>query len=232
MSISDESFQKAQDHEMANWVKDTTSVTRILYELVEHSEIEGPLNKYVTTPVERSLEVGCGCFGLGFMAAHFSHKAGRIDGIDPLPRLEIKLPDVDLQRYIDALRSRVNYQSCIGERMPFDDATFDLITCINVVDHAQSPESILQEIQRVLKPGGTFAFSVSTLSFAGEKKWHFNRWRTPNEWLFVAHPHTYQWTRADAMLRSFFPNVLWCDRPNARKQFVGKGRMSYWITQK
>ncbi len=232
MSISDESFQKAQDHEMANWIKDTSNVSRLLYELVEHSEIAGPLDRYVKTPVGRSLEVGVGCFGLGFLAAHFAHKAGRIDGIDPLPRLDIKLPDADLQRYVEAIRGRVNYQSCIGERMPFDDATFDLVACINVVDHAQSPESILKEIQRVLKPGGIFAFSVSTLSFAGEKKWQFNRWRKPNEWLFVAHPHTYQWTRADAMIRSFFPNVLWNDQPSTFKQWAGKGRMSYWIVQK
>ncbi len=232
MSISDASFQKAQDHEMANWVKDTANVTRMLYELVEHSEIAGPLDRYVPTPAARSLEVGVGCFGLGFLSAHFAMKAGKIDGLDPLPRLDINLPDADLQRYIDALRSRVNYTSCPGERMPYDDATFDLIACINVVDHAQSPESILKEIHRVLKPGGIFAFSVSTLSFAGEKKWHFNRWRKPNEWLFVAHPHTYQWTRADAMLRSFFPNVLWSDKPNLRKRVMGKGRMSYWIVRK
>ena len=54
----------------------------------------------------------------------------------------------------------------------------------------------------------------------------------PNEWLFVAHPHTYQWTRADEMLRSLFPKVLWNDRPSTFKQWAGKGRMSYWIVQK
>lgn len=232
MSISDASFQQAQKHELDNWVKDTANVTRILYELVEHSEVAGPLDRYVTVPVTRSLEVGVGCFGLGFLAAHFSQKAGRIDGLDPLPRLDIQLPDADLQRYIDALRSRVNYTSCQGERMPYEDDSFDLVACINVVDHAQSPESILKEIQRVLKPGGTFVFSVSTLSFAGEKKWHFNRWRKPNEWLFLAHPHTYQWARADSMLRSFFPNVLWCDKPSIRTQWIGHGRMSYWIVRK
>ncbi len=233
MSISTEQFAHAQEQELVNWVKDTASVSRILYELVEHSAMAGPLRKHLPVkPVAKALEAGVGCFGLGFLAPHLSEFVDSIDGLDPLPRLEIDLPDAALQAYVDDLRSRVNYVQTAGETMPFDSDTYDLVACINVVDHAQSPESILKEIRRVLKPGGLLAFSVSTLSTLGELKWKFNRWRRPEEWLFVAHPHTYQWRRADAMLRSLFPNVLWHDQPSLTKQLTGHGRMSYWLLQK
>ncbi len=233
MSVSSEQFAHAQEQELVNWEKDTANVSRILYELVEHSTIAGPLRKHLPAqPSAKALEVGIGCFGLGFLAPHLSDCVESIDGLDPLPRLEIDLPDAGLQAYVDDLRSRVNYVQTAGETMPFDTDTYDLVACINVVDHAQSPESILKEIHRVLKPGGLLAFSVSTLSTLGELKWKFNRWRRPEEWLFVAHPHTYQWPRADAMLRSLFPNVLWHDKPSLSKQLAGHGRMSYWLVQK
>jgi ubiquinone/menaquinone biosynthesis C-methylase UbiE len=232
MSITTEHFERAQEYELRNWVKDTSNSHRILHELVEHGEIAKPLKEILTAPVERSLEVGVGCFGIGCLAVHLPELAGKITGVDPLPLQSINLQDRDLQRYIDALRTRVEYVQSPGEKLPFADVSFNLVACVNVVDHAQSPEAILSEIKRVLTPGGLFAFSVSTLSTAGEYKWKFNRWRHPNEWHFVAHPHTYQWHRADAMVRSFFPNVLWSDRPRFRKRVIAKGRMSYWIAQK
>lgn len=232
MPITDEAFATAQEQELVNWEKHTTSVTRVLYELVEHSELAEPLLKHLPERTETALEVGVGCYGLGFLSPHLHTRLERIDGLDPLPRLDIDLPDLDLQTYVEAVRGRVNYIQAPGEILPFDDATYDLVACINVVDHAQAPEAILKEIHRVLKPGGLFAFSVSTLSVLGEWKWKLNRRRRPNEWLYLAHPHTYQWPRADGILRGLFSKVLWHDRPKTAKHWCGHGRMSYWLLQK
>lgn len=232
MSISDTAFEQAQEQELVNWEKDTSNCTRILYELVEHSSISGPLRKFLSSDPQKALEVGVGCFGLGFLAPHMHDAVDSIDGIDPLPRLDINLPDEDLQRYVDAIRGRVNYIQTPGESLPFDDESFNLVACINVVDHAQSPTSILEEIHRVLKPGGLLAFSVSTLSVLGEWKWKVDRRRRPDYWLYMAHPHTYVWPRADQMLRDIFSEVLWHDRPSLRTHWAGRGRMSYWVLRK
>ncbi len=43
-----------------------------------------------------------------------------------------------------------------SERMPFKDALFDRIFCINVVYFWDDPSAHLREVRRVLKPGGTF----------------------------------------------------------------------------
>jgi SAM-dependent methyltransferase len=101
-----------------------------------------------------------------------------------------------------------------------------------VIDHAQKPENILREIHRVLKPGALFAFSVSTLSRLGEWKWKVDRQRHPDKWLYLAHPHTYIWTRADSILKELFSQVLWHNRPATRRHWAGHGRMSYWLLKK
>jgi hypothetical protein len=54
----------------------------------------------------------------------------------------------------------------------------------------------------------------------------------PNEWHFLAHPHTYQWTAADRLVRTVPGRVLWNNRPTWRQRTVGKGRMSSWIIEK
>ncbi|MEM0954655.1 MAG: class I SAM-dependent methyltransferase [Pseudomonadota bacterium] len=43
-----------------------------------------------------------------------------------------------------------------GERLPFDDASFDLIVADYVLEHIQSPSEFASEILRLLKAGGWF----------------------------------------------------------------------------
>jgi ADP-heptose:LPS heptosyltransferase/2-polyprenyl-3-methyl-5-hydroxy-6-metoxy-1,4-benzoquinol methylase len=47
-----------------------------------------------------------------------------------------------------------------AEAIPQLDGTFDFITCINVLDHTNDPGAILDEVKRLLKPGGIFFLSV------------------------------------------------------------------------
>jgi SAM-dependent methyltransferase len=48
-----------------------------------------------------------------------------------------------------------------GEHLPFADASFDVVLCDNVVDHAESPAGIVGELVRILKPGGLLYFTVN-----------------------------------------------------------------------
>lgn len=42
-----------------------------------------------------------------------------------------------------------------AQKLPFDDDQFDLVTCQTVLIHVPKPQQALEEMKRVLKPGGT-----------------------------------------------------------------------------
>jgi SAM-dependent methyltransferase len=55
-----------------------------------------------------------------------------------------------------------------GERLPFRDASFDLIFSHSVIEHVASAETYLRECRRVLRPGGALYLSTAPyLSLAG-----------------------------------------------------------------
>ena len=47
-----------------------------------------------------------------------------------------------------------------GERLPFADASFDLVIAWDVVEHVQDPELLLAEMARVLRPDGRALLTV------------------------------------------------------------------------
>ena len=47
-----------------------------------------------------------------------------------------------------------------GRRLPFNSNSFDCVICSEVLEHIIDFESVIEEIERVLKPGGIFAASV------------------------------------------------------------------------
>ena len=231
--IDQKAFSAAQAAELGNWQRRVADPVHIRHELDEHSEIEQPLRGVCgSNTFKRGLEVGIGPYSLGFLAVQFADKTGQIDGLDPLPRLDVQIADGALQAQVDEIRRRVNYVQAQAESIPAETASYDIVSCINVVDHAQNPNRILKEIDRVLRPGGLFVFGVSTLSTLGRLRWRFSAWLRPDTWLFVAHPHTFEWAQANALLETIRGTSLWNNRPSLATSLIGHGRMSFWIRRK
>lgn len=59
-----------------------------------------------------------------------------------------------------------------AEALPFPDASFDFINACEVIEHVQDPEKMLEEMCRVLAPGG--AAYVSVPNRFGLKDQHFH----------------------------------------------------------
>lgn len=73
----------------------------------------------------------------------FRGQAKHISGVD-LDRRVLENPYLDEAKVGD------------GERLPFDDASFDVVFCNNVLEHLEHPDQVFSEVVRVLKPGGVF----------------------------------------------------------------------------
>jgi SAM-dependent methyltransferase len=46
------------------------------------------------------------------------------------------------------------------EELPWDDGTFDLVTCLDVIEHTPDDEITLRELRRVTRPGGFLLVTV------------------------------------------------------------------------
>lgn len=83
------------------------------------------------------LDVGCGNKRL----QHYLPPSCEYVGIDFNPAADIKI-DISQDRY------------------PFDDNSFDYVICNAVLEHVNNDNYVLEEIFRVLKPGGTLYVSI------------------------------------------------------------------------
>jgi SAM-dependent methyltransferase len=102
-----------------------------------------------TAPPPAVLDLGCGPGGSRdvFRAAH---PDVRWTGLDVPDSPSPPPPDPDIRLYD-------------GGRIPFDDGSFDVVFCKQVLEHVEDPRLVLAEVARVLAPGGWFAGSTSQL---------------------------------------------------------------------
>lgn len=53
----------------------------------------------------------------------------------------------------------------VDPKLPYDDNTFDVVTCVVSIDYLIEPIKVLKEVHRVLKPGGKMIVSQSNRCF-------------------------------------------------------------------
>lgn len=98
------------------------------------------------------LDVGCGG---GILAEAFAALGLQVTGVDPsASSLETA------RQHARQGGFSIDYQTCSGERLPFADASFDYVSCCDVLEHVQDVDAVLSEIGRVLKPGGIFVYDT------------------------------------------------------------------------
>ena len=95
---------------------------------------------------EKVLDVGC---GLGTDTSRFASHGADITGIDISSRA-IELA----KRNFEWRGLTGTFDVMDGERMTFPDDVFDFVYCHTVLHFTQSPQRMIKEIHRVLKPGG------------------------------------------------------------------------------
>ena len=108
---------------------------------------------------DRLLDLGCG-EGRHAITAYMRENIESV-GVD----LSLKDLQTTRERF-NEFKDPDNQQKCLnisvanGQTLPFADNTFDKIICSEVLEHIPDYRSVLKEINRVLKTGGTFVASV------------------------------------------------------------------------
>lgn len=100
----------------------------------------------------RALDVGC---GTGVVAITAARSGATVSAIDLTPPL--------LERARDNARIAdvsIDFREADAEELPFADAEFDAVLSQFAHMFAPRPEVAVREMLRVLKPGGTLAFST------------------------------------------------------------------------
>jgi SAM-dependent methyltransferase len=106
-------------------------------------------------PCDAFLDAGCGDGRHLAAFAQTGQPPLRLAGTDISARiLETARKSTD-QSGLD-----VDYQRANLERLPFDDCSFDLVLCTQVIEHLLDPQAGVRELARVLAPGGKLVLST------------------------------------------------------------------------
>jgi SAM-dependent methyltransferase len=105
----------------------------------------------LNNPQPQILDVGCGTGANLEMLAHF----GEAEGVD------VSKEALDFCQN----RGLQNVRQGEAERLPYEDASFDLVTGLDVVEHLDNDVAGLQEMRRVLRPGGRVLLFVPAFMF-------------------------------------------------------------------
>lgn len=98
------------------------------------------------------LEVGAGGFGMVYFVDQQCSKVA----VDPLCH---NYKDIFAGRNI---MTYTHIVTGVGEYLPFEDNSFDMVLCFNIIDHGMNPSGIIKELSRVLKPEGNILLMVNT----------------------------------------------------------------------
>lgn len=196
---------------------DTDNLTQEMLAEVDHIHGGGYLNTtehaglVKLEPEMTVLDIGC---GIGGPARYFANAFGcRVTGID-LTEEYVNVAAMLTERC--GLGDRVEFKCANALDLPFDDASFDVVFCLNVTMNIEDRTGFYAEVQRVLKPGGQFALSELGQGPGGDP--HY-----PLPW---ARDPSYSFLVTPAELRSGleaagFRIAHWIDEAERRKQAGG-----------
>ncbi len=121
-------------------------------------------------PGGRALDVGC---GVGQVVNRLTHAGAEAFGVD------VSEPSIAKARQFSSRCQVYN-----GSRLPFEDGYFSSAGALNVLEHVEEPEAFIQEVVRVVKPGGKVLISSPNfLRFAGFRDYHVHMRGFRQKWV-------------------------------------------------
>lgn len=102
----------------------------------------------------KALDVGCGG---GILADSMARKGAEVTGVD----LSTKALRVAQLHALEAQTPNIAYREVSAEVLAAEmPASFDVVTCMEMLEHVPDPASIVQACSTLVKPGGWVFFST------------------------------------------------------------------------
>ena len=99
--------------------------------------------------------------GHGALAVRLQQLGYEVFGCDLYPRI-FDVKDIEIKA------------GDLNATLPYDDATFECVVCIEGLEHIENPANAIREFSRLLRPGGTLVVSVPNIMNIEERlKWLF-----------------------------------------------------------
>ena len=122
---------------------------------VRQADVRGP---------EEVLDVACGTGDLSFAFVHAG--AARVVGLD-FTREMLDIGEVKRERLVESEGARVSFVQGDAHALPFEEASFDVVSIAFGIRNVADPRRALAEFWRVLRPGGRLVI----LEFATPRLW-------------------------------------------------------------
>jgi SAM-dependent methyltransferase len=104
------------------------------------------VRRWTTPGHRRVLDVGC---GIGLYTGAFRRETPQVFGVE-----------IEHERALEARERAAGVMQATGERLPFPDATFDVVFSHEVLEHVADDRICVEEMVRVARPGGRIVLFV------------------------------------------------------------------------
>lgn len=92
----------------------------------------------------KAIDFGC---GTGFIIDLIKDRFSEVHGVDITQ---------DMMKFVDTSSGNITLHESVAENTPFENNVFDFATAYSFMDHLVDYKVFLEEVYRVLKPGGVF----------------------------------------------------------------------------
>ena len=98
------------------------------------------------------LDIGCGG---GLIAEPLARLGGKVTAIDPATK------NIEAARlHAEAVGITIDYRAITAEELLADGRTFDLVTCLEVIEHVPDARKFVATVSRLVRPGGLLILST------------------------------------------------------------------------
>ena len=111
------------------------------------------INSYKNLNNQKIADIGCGG---GILSEAMAIKGGIVTGID----MAENALNVAKIHQIES-KTNVTYKLTTVENLAvLEKGTFDVVTCLEMIEHVPSPKEVIESCSKLLKPGGSAFFST------------------------------------------------------------------------